>query len=42
MPSAFLREYVAIMVEHRRLNLAAVAAVVTFVGLVALVSALPL
>ncbi|ROS59031.1 vancomycin permeability regulator SanA [Frigoribacterium sp. PhB160] len=42
VPSAFLREYVAIMVEHRRLNLAAVAAVVAFVGLVALVSALPL
>jgi uncharacterized SAM-binding protein YcdF (DUF218 family) len=38
VPSAFLREYVAIMVEHRRLNLAAVAGLAGFVALGVVVS----
>ena len=35
IPSAFLREYIAIMVEHKRLNMAAVLTVVAVVALVA-------
>jgi uncharacterized SAM-binding protein YcdF (DUF218 family) len=35
IPSAFLREYIAIMVEHKRLNAAAVLTVVALVALVA-------
>jgi uncharacterized SAM-binding protein YcdF (DUF218 family) len=35
IPSAFLREYIAIMVEHKRLNAAAVLAVVALVALLA-------
>jgi len=42
VPSAFLREYVAIMVEHRRLNAAAVGVVVALVALAAVWSLLPL
>jgi len=41
VPSAFLREYVAIMVEHRRLNAAAVGVVIALVGLAAVWSLLP-
>jgi len=41
VPSAFLREYVAIMVEHKRLNAAAIGAVVAFVALLTVVSFLP-
>ena len=41
VPSAFLREYVAIMVEHKRLNAVAIAAVVAFVALLTVVSFLP-
>jgi len=40
-PSAFLREYVAIMVEHARLNAVAIGAVVAFVALLTVVSFLP-
>jgi uncharacterized SAM-binding protein YcdF (DUF218 family) len=42
VPSAFLREYIAIMVEHKRLNGAAVLAVVAMVALVAIWSMVPL
>ena len=42
VPSAFLREYVAIMVEHKRLNAAAIGAIVAFVALLTVVSSLPL
>ena len=41
VPSAFLREYVAIMVEHARLNAVAIGAVVAFVALLTVVSFLP-
>jgi uncharacterized SAM-binding protein YcdF (DUF218 family) len=41
IPSAFLREYIAIMVEHKRLNIAAVLTVVTIVALAAGWSLLP-
>ncbi|TWX38659.1 YdcF family protein [Frigoribacterium sp. ACAM 257] len=42
VPSAFLREYVAIMVEHRRLNAVAVASLVGFVALLTAASLAPL
>jgi uncharacterized SAM-binding protein YcdF (DUF218 family) len=41
VPSAFLREYIAIMVEHRRLNAAAVLTVAGLVALTAVWSLLP-
>jgi uncharacterized SAM-binding protein YcdF (DUF218 family) len=42
VPSAFLREYIAIMVEHRRLNAAAVLTVAGLVALTAVWSLLPM
>jgi uncharacterized SAM-binding protein YcdF (DUF218 family) len=42
VPSAFLREYIAIMVEHRRLNVAAVLTVAGLVGLAVVWSLLPI
>ncbi len=42
VPSAFLREYIAIIVEHKRLNAAAVLTVVAVVALAALWALLPL
>ena len=42
VPSAFLREYIAIMVEHKRLNAAAILGIVAMIALGAVASSLPL